>query len=127
LVEEYSASLRNGPLPSYMAQEVTRLSDLPEILHVPISAPTVRFHKIFETLPGFFLARCAKKKPGRASKICDKSRNVQILVHAKFQPNRTIGSQVIHYKLLGHIRGKWAITEGENVPKTMGDVCDVKI
>ena len=60
----YSASLRDGPFPSYMAHEVTRLSDLAEILHVPISAPTVRFPKFFEAPPGFFLARCAEKKPG---------------------------------------------------------------
>ena len=45
------------------------MSDLAEILHVPISAQAVRFPKIFEALPGFFLTRCAKKKPGRASKI----------------------------------------------------------
>ena len=35
---------------------------------MPISAPTVRFRKIFEALSGFFGHR-AKKKPGRASKI----------------------------------------------------------
>ena len=55
LIKRYSASLlRNGPLPFDVAQEVTRLSDLAEILHVPISAATVRFPKIFEALPGIF-------------------------------------------------------------------------
>ena len=87
---------------------VTRLSDLAEILHVPISAPSVRFSKIFEALAGFFFQQRVKKKPGRASKICDKPRNVQILVHAKFQPNRTIGSQVIHRNLPGQMTGKRA-------------------
>ena len=87
-----------------------------EILHVPISAPTVRFPKIFEALTGFFLTRCPKKKPGRASKICDKPRNVQIFAPAKFQPNRTIGSKVIQYKLVGQITGKRATTQGGTVP-----------
>ena len=79
----YSRSLSFNAIHFGLTQEVTRLTDLAEILHAPISAPTVRFHKIFEAPPGFFVTRCAKKKPGRASKICDKARNVQILAHAK--------------------------------------------
>ena len=39
-----------------------------------------------------FFAHRVKKKPGRASKICHRPSNVQILAHAKFQPNRTSGS-----------------------------------
>ena len=58
---KYSASLCRCPLPCCLAQEVTRLSDWAEILHVPISAPTMRFPKIFVALPGFFLTRCPKK------------------------------------------------------------------
>ena len=96
----YSQSQRVVTIHTDSLQEVTRLSDLAEILHVPISAPTVRFPKIFEALPGFFLTQRAKNKPGRASKICHKPRNVQILAPAKFQPNRTIGSVVNHKKKL---------------------------
>ena len=59
--QQYSASLWFNANPFGLTQEVTRLSDLAEILHVPISAPTVRFPKIFEALPGFFLTRCPKK------------------------------------------------------------------
>ena len=66
----------------------------------------------------------SEKKPGRASKICDKPRNVQILVHAKFQPNRTIiGSQVIHGKILCNIRGNSATLEGGTDPKHLDCVC----
>ena len=49
---QYSAALCRCPLPCCLAQEVTRLSDWDEILHVPISAPTVRFPKNFEALTG---------------------------------------------------------------------------
>jgi hypothetical protein len=50
----------------------------------------------------------SEKKPGRAAKICDKSRNEQMIAPTKFQPNQTIGSLSYSLKIPGQNTGKRA-------------------
>ena len=85
---EYTHSLWEMTPPSEKWQPFLwePISDLAQILHVPICAPTIWIPKSLKLYQAFF-EPVSEKKPGRASKNCDKLRNVQILADAKFQLN----------------------------------------